>query len=141
MHWKRVLYTSDRRKFFAGSSCDPPPCRCGKTGKNDGTCGESSCDRRRCAWSGSCLGTEKSGVDVQVLEAAPILMGRQLDGNASDILRMFAEKSGVKISTGVSVEAVEGDGHVSGVRLSDGPGDSCGSCRCIGGSACKYSIG
>ncbi len=52
--------------------------------------------------------------------------------NASDILRMFAEKSGVKISTGVSVEAVEGDGHVSGVRLSDGPGDSCGSCRCIG---------
>lgn len=55
-----------------------------------------------------------------MLEAAPILMGRQLDENASDILRMFAEKSGVKISTGVSVEAVEGDGHVSGVRLSDG---------------------
>ena len=63
---------------------------------------------------------KKAGIDVQVLEAAPILMGRQLDENASDILRMFAEKSGVKISTGVSVEAVEGDGHVSGVRLSDG---------------------
>lgn len=35
---------------------------------------------------------KKAGIDVQVLEAAPILMGRQLDENASDILRMFAEK-------------------------------------------------
>ena len=57
---------------------------------------------------------------MQVLEAAPILMGRQLDENASDILKAFAEKSGVKISTGVSVEAVEGEEHVSGVRLADG---------------------
>ena len=63
---------------------------------------------------------KKAGIDVQVLEAAPILMGRQLDENASDILKAFAEKSGVKISTGVSVEAVEGEEHVSGVRLADG---------------------
>ena len=48
--------------------------------------------RRDIAWSPSCLGTEKAGIDVQVLEAAPILMGRQHDENASDILRMFAEK-------------------------------------------------
>ena len=57
--------------------------------------------------SGSSLGTEKSGgLMWKCWKLAPVLMGRQLDENASDILRMFAEKSGVKISTGVSVEEV-----------------------------------
>ena len=63
---------------------------------------------------------KKAGLSVTVLEAAPILMGRQLDNGSAEILKEIAAKQGVTIRTGVSVEAIEGDGHVSGVRLADG---------------------
>ena len=63
---------------------------------------------------------KKSGMSVTVLEAAPILMGRQLDNGSAEILKEMAAKQGVTIRTGVSVEAIEGDEHVSGVRLADG---------------------
>lgn len=63
---------------------------------------------------------KKAGLEVQVLEAAPVLMGRQLDIGSAEILKETARKSGVEIHTGVSVEAVEGSGHVTGVRLNDG---------------------
>ena len=63
---------------------------------------------------------KKAGMSVTVLEAAPILMGRQLDNGSAEILKEMAAKQGVTIRTGVSVEAIEGDEHVSGVRLADG---------------------
>ena len=63
---------------------------------------------------------KKAGLEVRVLEAAPVLMGRQLDAGSAEILGATARKNGVEIHTGVSVEAIEGEGHVSGVRLSDG---------------------
>ena len=63
---------------------------------------------------------KKAGLEVQVLEAAPVLMGRQLDAGSAEILRDTARKNGVEIHTGVTVEAIEGNGHVTGVRLSDG---------------------
>lgn len=63
---------------------------------------------------------KKAGLEVQVLEAAPVLMGRQLDAGSAEILKETAAERGVRIHTGVTVEAIEGDGHVSGVRLADG---------------------
>lgn len=63
---------------------------------------------------------KKGGLDVQVLEVAPVLMGRQLDSESAEILKETARKNGVEIRTGVSVAAVEGTDHVTGVRLSDG---------------------
>lgn len=35
-------------------------------------------------------------------------------------MKIIASKAGVVIRTGVNVEAIEGDGHVSGVRLKTG---------------------
>ncbi len=56
------------------------------------------------------MGIEKSGLHVEVLEAAPVLMGRQLDAGSAKLLKEIAEKNDVKIHTGVSIEAIEGDG-------------------------------
>ena len=63
---------------------------------------------------------KKAGLDVQVLEAAPVLMGRQLDAGSAEILKETASERGIQIHTGVTVEAIEGTDHVSGVRLADG---------------------
>ena len=63
---------------------------------------------------------KKAGIHVTVLEAAPVLMGRQLDAGSAEILKEIAAKSGVEIRTGVSAAAIEGEEHVSGVQLSDG---------------------
>lgn len=68
---------------------------------------------------------KKAGLSVTVLETAPVLMGRQLDSNAGEILKAMAAKQGIEIHTGVSVEAIEqeereGGLHVCGVKLADG---------------------
>ena len=63
---------------------------------------------------------KKAGLEVTVLEMAPSLMGRQLDESFGEQLKIIASKAGVVIRTGVNVEAIEGDGHVSGVRLKTG---------------------
>ena len=63
---------------------------------------------------------KKAGLSVHVLEMAPVLMGRQLDAGSAEILKETAKKNGVEIHTGVSVEAIEGSDHVTGVRLADG---------------------
>lgn len=62
----------------------------------------------------------KSKLNVTVLELAPMLMGRQLDQTAGDMLKAIAGDRGIRIETGVTIEAIEGDGHASGVRLADG---------------------
>lgn len=63
---------------------------------------------------------KKGGLDVKVLEAAPVLMGRQLDHGSAELLRDIAMKNGVEIRTGVSIEEITGAEHVEGVRLADG---------------------
>lgn len=63
---------------------------------------------------------KKAGLEVSVLEAAPVLMGRQLDNGSAEILKQIAAGNGVEILTGVSIEEIEGSGHVEGVRLADG---------------------
>lgn len=63
---------------------------------------------------------KKAGLSVTILEAAPVLMGRQLDTAAGEWLMRIAAKNGVAIHTGAQVAAIEGDGHVTDVRLSGG---------------------
>jgi len=65
-------------------------------------------------------GLQRAGLSVTVLEGADWLMPRQLDSEAASILRNDIEKLGITVLTGVKVEAIEGEGEVSGVRLADG---------------------
>ena len=57
---------------------------------------------------------------MTVLEMAPVLMGRQLDASAGQMLREISEAQGIEIRTGVQIEAIEGADAAEGVRLSDG---------------------
>ena len=63
---------------------------------------------------------KKGGLEVKVLEVAPVLMGRQLDAGSAELLKNVAMRNGVEIRTGVSVEAIEGEDHVTGVRIAGG---------------------
>lgn len=76
----------------------------------------------------------RSNMHVTVLEAAPQIIGRQIDRRSADILKSIMKKMNVACYEGVSIEEIEGDGHVTGVRLADGtvfPADfvvvSCGN--------------
>ena len=62
----------------------------------------------------------KAGCQVTVLEMAPVLMGRQLDAAAGQMLREISEAQGIEIRTGVQIEAIEGGAEAEGVKLSDG---------------------
>lgn len=63
---------------------------------------------------------KKSKCEVTVLELAPVLMGRQLDKTAGEMLKKIGEGQGIKIHTGVQIEAIESGEKVEGVRLADG---------------------
>lgn len=64
---------------------------------------------------------KKSKCEVTVLELAPQLMGRQLDGTAGKMLEAIAASEEIAIHTGVQIEEIEGGhGAVTGVRLGDG---------------------
>lgn len=63
---------------------------------------------------------KKAHCKVTVLELAPRLMGRQLDEAAGEMLKGISEAQGIAIHTGVQIAAIEGEGHVTGVRLGDG---------------------
>ncbi len=62
----------------------------------------------------------KAGCQVTVLEMAPVLMGRQLDAAAGQMLKEISESQGIEIRTGVQIEAIEGGAEAEGVKLSDG---------------------
>lgn len=62
----------------------------------------------------------KAGCEVTVLELAPLLMGRQLDEAAGEVLKKIAQGQGIRIETGVQIASIEGEEHVSGVKLADG---------------------
>lgn len=63
---------------------------------------------------------KKAGCEVTVLELAPMLMGRQLDAAAGDMLKYIAECAGIKIHTGVKIEEITGGNDVTGVKLGSG---------------------
>lgn len=96
------------------------------------TCGhpeggrETKGNETRCCHRGRRSGLEaawelkKAKCEVTVLELAPVLMGRQLDREAGEMLQKISEGQGIRIHTGVQIEAIEGEGSASGVRLADG---------------------
>lgn len=58
----------------------------------------------------------RAGKNVTILELADALMKNQLDGGASQRLQAAAEKSGLKVMTGIQISQIT----ESGVELSDG---------------------
>ena len=63
---------------------------------------------------------KKAQCNVTVLEVGAKLMGRQLDDTASDMLKAISAANGIVIQTGVQVASIEGDDHVTGVKLGNG---------------------
>lgn len=63
---------------------------------------------------------KKAGLLVTVLEAAPVLMGRQLDKEAGEWLKQAAKKSGIEIRTDADIASIDGEDGVAGVTLKDG---------------------
>ena len=57
---------------------------------------------------------------VTVLEAAPQIMGRQLDSSASEMLTAISAGCGIEIHAGVQISSIEGETSVSSVKLADG---------------------
>ena len=63
---------------------------------------------------------KKSRKQVVVLEAAPQIMGRQLDEGASPMLTDISRSNGIDIHAGVQIASIEGESSVTGVKLADG---------------------
>jgi flavorubredoxin/NADPH-dependent 2,4-dienoyl-CoA reductase/sulfur reductase-like enzyme len=63
---------------------------------------------------------KKAKCNVTVLEIAPVLMGRQLDQGAAELLKTISEDCGIAIRTGVQVEAILGGEKTTAVKLKDG---------------------
>jgi nitrite reductase (NADH) large subunit len=84
--------------------------------------------RARCAAviGGGLLGLEAaravvdSGLETHVVEVAPRLMPRQLDGAASALLQRSVEGLGVRVHTDKRIARIVGDGAVRGIEFSDG---------------------
>jgi len=65
-------------------------------------------------------GLQRRGLSVTVLETADWLMPRQLDRDGAAVLLEDVGRLGIDVMTGVTVERVEGENQVTGVRLADG---------------------
>ena len=50
----------------------------------------------------------KAGKDVSVIELSPNIMGKQLDDKGSALLKAAAEKSSIKVITGIGIEQISG---------------------------------
>ena len=62
----------------------------------------------------------KANCHVTVVEMMPSLMNKQLDDEASNMILKAAQSQGIVMKLGASVETIEGENSVTGVRLSDG---------------------
>lgn len=63
---------------------------------------------------------KKAKCHVTVLEAAPLLMGRQLDNGAADMLKLISEGKDIQIHTGAQITDILGEEQVTGVKLAGG---------------------
>ncbi|MDZ7372720.1 MAG: FAD-dependent oxidoreductase [candidate division KSB1 bacterium] len=64
-------------------------------------------------------GFRKLGLAVTVVEIAPYLLPRQLDGAGGEILRQLLEQQGIRFVLGIPVAEFVGERSVKGVRLAD----------------------
>jgi nitrite reductase (NADH) large subunit len=87
--------------------------------------------RRTVVIGGGLLGLEAARgmaqrkVEIVVVEHEIHLMARQLDGDTAALLQSGIERMGLRVRTGCSVKAIEGDGRVELVRLSNGDAIEC----------------
>jgi nitrite reductase (NADH) large subunit len=65
-------------------------------------------------------GLLRRGMDVTVLHKMDVLMERQLDSVAGDLLRRSLQDRSLKIEMGADTQAIVGEKRVTGVRLADG---------------------
>ncbi|MEF2070611.1 nitrite reductase large subunit NirB [Consotaella aegiceratis] len=65
-------------------------------------------------------GLRLRGMEVTVVHLAGHLMERQLDPSASYLLERAVESRGIRVLTKANTQAIEGETHVTGVRLDDG---------------------
>ena len=63
---------------------------------------------------------KKAKCHVTVLEAAPLLMGRQLDEGAADMLKLISEGKGYPDPYRSQITDILGEEHVTGVKLAGG---------------------
>ncbi len=82
--------------------------------------------KRAVVVGGGVLGIEAAealrqfGMNVTLVARAERLMERQLDDEASTILRQFLEATGIAVRTSVEVKEIAGNGRVQNVQLTDG---------------------
>ena len=82
--------------------------------------------RRAIILGGGLLGLDTSmalranGLKVSVIEALPRLMPRQLDTESAGMLQAMIEAQGVSVVTGDLCAFMEGDAHVTRIRLQSG---------------------
>lgn len=62
----------------------------------------------------------RAGLTVTVLEAAPQIIGRQVDGDTAAFIRKRMRSMHVTCEENVSIEELEGEERVTAVRLADG---------------------
>jgi nitrite reductase (NADH) large subunit len=65
-------------------------------------------------------GLHRHGLEVHVVQSAPVLMNQQLDEQAGRILRKSVERLGIAVHTGVRTTAVRHEEEVTGVAFADG---------------------
>lgn len=63
---------------------------------------------------------QTSGIKTKVIEILPWLLPRQLDETGGNLLKKILEDRGLEIFTNTSVEEIEGNREVSGVKTKDG---------------------
>lgn len=63
---------------------------------------------------------KKAGLQVTILELAPVLLERLLDPKSAELLRRHIEDTGISVVTSAAVQSVEGDSAVQQILLEDG---------------------
>jgi NAD(P)H-dependent nitrite reductase large subunit/NAD(P)H-dependent nitrite reductase small subunit len=92
----------------------------------DGIIARASVARRAVVIGGGLLGLEAAravhdaGLETHVIEVAPRLMPRQLDGTASALLERSVRDLGVRVHLDKQLVRLLGEGEVAGVEFADG---------------------
>lgn len=66
------------------------------------------------------VGLAGAGVETTLVHLMDRLMERQLDATAAQLLKQAVEARGVDVQLQAASEAIEGEAHVTGLRLKDG---------------------
>jgi nitrite reductase (NADH) large subunit len=65
-------------------------------------------------------GLHRHGLEVHVVQSAPVLMNQQLDDQAGRILRKSVERLGIAVRTGMRTTAIRHEDKVTGLAFADG---------------------